>query len=342
MKIGIDASRCSSVESTGTENYSNLLIPPLIKILKEEGQQIILYTKKSFDRKFDGVNIKKIKNKYLWTHLGLGPHSFFDGVDRLFIPAHVVPVLTPLKTITYIHDVCFEEIPFAYSFLNRWYLRLMTAEAVRKSRLITHSKYSAEMIKKYFKTGDKKILIVPPGKIEITNGDSVIPWKKPFILFVGRIETKKNIIAILSAFDELLCRNPGIPYSLVLIGKEGFGSQEIFNFHKMMKNNNRVIFGGYVSESIKDTTLRNASGVIAPSLCEGSSLVLTEARSANVPFAANSCGALEEAGGSKGIYNRNDWSESLRRLISNPIFPEPITRTWDEVAKEVAKVIISG
>lgn len=341
MKIGIDASRCSIEEATGIEIYADNLIPPLIEILRKDGHEVVLYVTKNFEKEFDGVRMEKIPNKILWSHLGLGPRSIFDGVERLFIPSHVTPIFRPKNTFVYIHDVCFESIPRAYYFWNRWYLRLMTGEAARNSHVITHSKDSADSIKKYFKIGGRRIFVVPPAKIKVSEDGFSASFKKPYILFIGRIEAKKNLIALLAAFDKILNGNPEIQHNLVLLGKKGFGGEEIFQFHEKMKNKERIIFDGYADEKNKGAALRNAAGVVVPSLCEGSSMVLMESRSLGIPFAASACGAIKEAGGDKGIYTENNWEEALKKLIYNPVKPELWNRTWEDVAKEVAKIITS-
>ncbi|MDO8512217.1 MAG: glycosyltransferase family 1 protein [bacterium] len=343
MHIGIDGSRCSSKKSTGVERYSLLVLLPLIKELKKRGHQVTIYARENSDV-FNGANVKVFQLRYFWTHLFLGIKSQFDKVDCLFVPSHVLPIIRPKRNVLFVHDVCFEEFPEAYSFFDRIYLRFTTANAVRSANIITHSTSTKEKIANFY--GAKKVTVIKPAAISVVKRETSIAWPKPYLLFVGRIETKKNVKLLLEAFDHLLSRKPEIKHNLVLLGKDGFGSAEIKDFAEKLRHKNRIIFNGYASDGLRDQALREASGLVLPSLCEGSSLVLLEARMARVPFASSACVPCVEAGGDTGIYVQKpttaNWITALENLIFKPVTPAPASyRTWEDVAREIAEVITS-
>lgn len=343
MHIGIDGSRCSSKKSTGVERYSLLVLPPLIKELKRQGHQVTVYARENAEV-FDGATVKISNLRYLWTHLFLGLRSQLDKVDCLFVPSHVLPIIRSKQSVLFVHDVCWEKFPQAYSFFDRLYLRLTTANAARTAHLITHSASTKEKIRNIFDA--KKVSVVKPAAISVVKNETPIDWPKPYLLFVGRIETKKNIKILLHAFDQLLSKKPTIKHNLVLLGKDGYGAQEIKEYSQKLRHKNRIMFYGYASDGLRDQALRETSGLVLPSLCEGSSLVLLEARAARVPFVASACSPCVEAGGGTGIYVNNNavenWTVALDHLILKPVTPEPSpSRTWDDVAREVAEVITS-
>lgn len=341
MHIGIDGSRCGGKNSTGVERYSALLLPELIKLLVRQGHKVTVYARKN-SKLFEGAHVRVLNAPRFWTHLVLGPLSQLDDVDCLFVSSHVLPFLRPKKCVVVLHDICFEQYPLAYSFFDRWYLRLTSADAARRAKIITHSTSTSEKIKKIYNAD--KVFVVPPAAMPVTNQEIALLWRKPYLLFMGRIEEKKNIKTLIIAFDKLLSKRSDIKHNLVLLGKNGYGFSEIHKLHAGLRFRDRIFFQGYVSDEIKDEALREASGIVLPSLCEGTSLVLLEARTARVPFASTFCRACKEAGGQTGIYvtknNVESWVNALESLIESPLSPDPApSRSWAQVAEEVAQVI---
>jgi glycosyltransferase involved in cell wall biosynthesis len=343
MHVGIDGSRCVLDKSTGVERYCLLVLPPLIKELKKKGHKVTVYARKDSSI-FTGAIVKTSDLRYLWSHLYLGIKAQFDGVDCLFVPSHVLPIIRPKKNVIYIHDVCFEEFPKVYPFFQRLYLRLTGANAVRTSSVITHSFATKNQIENIFGAG--RVSVVKPASILVVKNEKSIAWPKPYLLFVGRIETKKNLFMLLEAYDLLLINNPEIKHNLVLIGKDGYGAQEINHFAEKLRNKNRIIFYGYATDGLRDQAMREASGVVLPSLCEGSSLVLLEARATRVPFVASASEPCIEAGGNAGIYVKENlvanWVVALKNLILKPVTPAPVpNRNWEDVAREISEIITS-
>lgn len=344
MRIGIDASRYGEKIKTGVERYSNLLIPPLVKVLKETGHEVILYSNKQLPE-FSGVRNKIFRMKKFWSQLYLGLAAQLDRVDILFVPSHVLPLMRPKNCVVFIHDCCFEEFPDAYSFFDRWYLRLTTAEACRNAKVLTHSNQTAQNLKNIF--GAQDTYVVRPARMDVSSREVTVSFKKPYILYVGRIESKKNIENLIVAFDHLLKKNVDIAHNLILMGSSGYGAEDIFRTHAQLRFKDRIIFSGYSPDKLRDQAMRDASGIVLPSICEGTSLVLLEARTARLPFAASSCQPCREAGGQTGIYVKNnsaeEWTVALNNLIENPRTPDPApTRTWEMAAREIAGIITDG
>lgn len=345
MHLGVDGSRCVEEQATGVERYASLLLPPLIDHLSALGHRITVYSHIPLTIPFPHAHHRVIALPRLWTHLGLGLAAILDRVDRLFIPAHVLPLLRPRSCAIVLHDACFEEVPDAYSFLDRWYLRITTADALRSARVITHSPVSYRALLRSFHADPHAMTIVPPAAMPVGAARVAIPWPKPFLLFLGRIETRKNVGVLLRAFDQLLHTRPELPHHLILLGKSGYGAEAIHALHETLSCRQRVHFRGYADDPLRDTALRTASGLILPSVCEGSSLVLLEARMARLAFASSAHPACREAGSDEGIYvaqgeHANAWVEALQELIDRPHAPAlPPERTWEDVARDVAEIL---
>lgn len=346
MHIGIDASRLLEGRATGVERYSTELIPPLTRELTTRGHRVTVYTQSTLPKSGIVGALHQLPQRRAWTHTVLGPATLRDRVDCLFVPSHVLPIVRPRRSVVVIHDACAEEVPFAYSLRDRWYLRLTIADALRSASVVTHSTASARSLEHHFGTPAHPITVVSPGALPIPPPTMSLRFPKPFLLFIGRIERRKNVAILIQAFDELLTERPHLPHHLVLCGGDGYGAADAHRAADNAKHPERILQVGYADDAVKAAALRGASGVVVPSLCEGSSFVLLEARDAHVPFAVSALDACRDIGGDAGIYVQQpaaveSWRVALTELIDRPIppFPPP-ERTWDDAAHAVADVLV--
>ncbi len=347
MRIGIDGSRLHTSSPSGVEQFSIHLIPAFVAEAQKRHHTCTVYVRTVTNILPSDVQ-RRIPGKFLWTHLGLGPAARKDGMDVLFVPSHVLPLIRPKQCAVFLHDVCFEHAGHAYSHAQRWYLRLTSAEAVRNALVFTHAAHTREALRRIYGKGTFSPQAVRPAPTTVSQSINLPPrWKTihPYLLVVGRVERRKNISVLLHAFDRLIARNPDIPYRLVLIGKDGYGAEAIHATRARMKYADRVLCTSYASPEEKDGIMAQAAGIVHPSLCEGWSFVLSEARSAGKPFAASDIPVCREAGGKHGIYVKspadpNAWMEALYNLIHRPVPPDPNpARTWETVAKECITIL---
>lgn len=345
MRVGIDGSRCFSDRTTGIERYADLLVPELARELDRRGHATTIYIRSPLKAEVADARVRRIGPRRGWTHLGLGPRSLLDRIDVLFVPSHVLPVFRPRRSVVVLHDACAELVPDAYGFWHRWYLRLTMADAVRTATVMTHSTDAAVSIEHIYGPPAVPLRVVSPPAPTITSAAAKLPWRTPFFLYIGRLERRKNVTTLLHAFDAWASAHPDLPHDLVLLGSRGYGWEDIDALLPTLRPRSRLYMAGYMNEEIKAAALRAASGILLPSLCEGSSLVLLEARAAGVPFAAADIGACREAGGDSGVYvhppERVDaWMRALDDLVHHPRQPNPPpARGWNAAAREIADVL---
>jgi glycosyltransferase involved in cell wall biosynthesis len=123
----------------------------------------------------------------------------------------------------------------------------------------------------------------------------------PYLLFVGRIEERKNVRRIVEAFD-ILKRDRGISHRLILAGKPGFGYADVKNAIGASAFQGDIIETGYVSEEEKAELLRHADVFMFPSLYEGFGLPVVEAQAVGTPVVTSNVGSLPEIGGDGASY----------------------------------------
>ena len=110
--IGIDASRSVSAQPTGTELYSRYLIEALLdrapdrfsfRLYFNQAPQSEIRNQKS--------EIKIIPFPRLWTHLRLSTEMIAHRPDLLFVPAHVLPIIHPRRSVVTVHDLGYLYFP---------------------------------------------------------------------------------------------------------------------------------------------------------------------------------------------------------------------------------------
>ncbi len=143
----------------------------------------------------------------------------------------------------------------------------------------------------------------------------------PFFLYVGRLEKKKNIPALVESFSYLRETHPEIKAKLVLIGDAGFGYDEIKYIIEEFDLNDSVIMPGWVAEEDLPYIMSAASAFIFPSKHEGFGIPVLQALACGIPTAVSDLPVLREVAGDAVLYfdhnDRNLMAEALRRIFQD-------------------------
>lgn len=319
--IGIDASRAFLAKRTGIEEYSYQIIKHLRNELAKE--QVVLYVRKqsavSYRQSASEIDfelpenwrVKELWGPRLWTQGGLALEMWLHPPDVLFVPAHTVPWIHPRETVVTVHGLEYELCPEAYSRWERIYMRWSIKHSCRwASKVIAVSENTKRDLMRLYNVPEEKIRVVYEGipnfQFSIFNFQSKFQISKPYFLFIGRIEARKNVARMIEAFDAFK-KKCGTDHVLALAGKPGFGYEKIVNCKLNIEHSPDVLELGYVSEEEKWELLRNAEGFLFPSLYEGFGLPILEAQSVGVPVLTSITSSLPEvAGGPARNASRSD------------------------------------
>ena len=300
MKIGIDGSRAFLKQRTGVEEYSYQVIKELRERLR--GQRVILYLRSQQTIDFSlpaNWQIKKIHCPRLWTQVGLSFELFLHPMDVLFVPAHTVPLFHPRKTVVTVHGLEYEIMPEAYSFFERFYMRLSIKNSCRwAKKIISVSKNTKRDLMDLYAVPEEKINLVYEGyedkaKDLDLSGGGESENLKPYFLFIGRLEKRKNILGIVEAFD-LFKKQTGEAHKLILGGRFGYGGAEIKERIEKSDYKKDIITMGFVADAWKWQLFRNATIFLFPTLYEGFGLPILEAQSVGVPVITSNTSSLPE------------------------------------------------
>ena len=277
----------------------------------------------------------------MWTQIGLRLEMLFHPVDVLFVPAHTVPLIHPKNTVVTIHGLEYEFFPQAYSFWERLYMRWSIKKSCQWAKtIIAVSENTKKDLIKLYKVPEEKIEVIYEGydadaKSQIPNPKSQINSKlqiqnsKPYLLFIGRLEERKNIVGIIKAF-EILKEQYKLPHKLVLAGKFGYGREKIEDSIEDSNFKKDIILPGYVSEEEKWQLFKNADVFLFPTFYEGFGIPILEAQSTGVPVVAGDNSSIPEI-----VDDRRD--EALPRLYRSALLVNPMNA--EQIADAAYKLI---
>ncbi len=359
MKIGIDASRALIKQRTGIEECAYQTIKNLRKPLGDH--EVFLYVKDNGENSFDFDLPKKWKMQvvpfnYFWTQIGLSWEMLMRPVDVLFIPAHTVPFVHPRRTVVTVHGLEYEHCPEGYSLYSRWFHHFFVTRSCRwAKKIISVSQNTKKDLVRMYKTQKEKIVVVYNGfnvKIEHSKFSVKKSFSK-YILYIGRLEERKNIKNIISAF-EILKREYNYKGELLLAGKPGYGYEEIekkINESEFEKDIKRL---GFISEKDKSKLLAEAEIFMFPSLCEGFGIPILEAQSVGVPVVTSNFGPMDEIVGNDEVLTTPTQPEHIAKVAQkilsdrnkyNDVVKKGLENTkrfsWEKCGRGVAKVILA-
>ena len=347
MLIGIDASRAYVSDKTGTENYSYHLINAMLRLPEAKSHTFVLFIRPNTIVPkeivgYSNVIVKEVKFKYLWTQVGLAWETYQKlTIDVLWVPAHTLPVLRKpgLKTVVTIHGLEYQWLPEYKNWLQKWYLPLSTYYAAKHAdKLIAVSQFTANQLKKELHTSSNKIKVVYEGvdfgQPEYAENQLYLKFgitKKQYVLFVGTIQPRKNLVALIEAFALIAKDLPGI--KLVIAGAVGWSCEEVLQAPSRCGIQEKVVFTGRVGEAELSQLYQGAALYVQPSITEGFGLPVLEAMAHKVPVVSSDGGALKEVVGSAGIIVQleNPKSEILnpKQTLNSKIQSEFVDRLAD-------------
>lgn len=320
MVIGIDASRAFVDERTGTENYSYELITQMLRLTTAKKHAFVLFIRPNAKipkelAVYSNVIVKSINYPVLWTQVGLAFETWVTKLDVLWIPAHTLPVLRKrsLKTIVTIHGLEYKYLREYNNWLQRWYLPLSTYYAAKNAtRLICVSESTKHDLVAETGIDAEKTTVIYEGVSFSGKSGWVVGGvaankyyekygieRGKYILFVGTVQPRKNIAALISAYNRVCKDYPD--YKLVIVGGIGWDAERDLAMAEKMGVLDCVIFTGRVSPELLQVLYQGASVYAQPSWTEGFGLPVLEAMASGVPVVVSSGGALPEVVGDAGI-----------------------------------------
>jgi glycosyltransferase involved in cell wall biosynthesis len=373
MLIGIDASRSVALrpaqggaqKRTGTENYSLNLISHLLALQSEHCYRLYFNRPPTCEFQIPNSEFRIMPFPRLWTHLRFSWEMVRYPPDLLFVPAHVLPIVHPRRSVVTIHDLGYLYHPEAHRPLDRIYLDLSTRYNARAAtRLIADSSATQHDLIERYGVGPDKITVVYPGYdktiFQPVRDEETIEVVKArygitddYILFVGTLQPRKNLTSLIKAFSDL--QLPTSNLQLVIAGKKGWLYKEIFRQVEELGLEAKAVFTGYVPEGNLPALLSGARLFVFPSLYEGFGLPVLEAMACGTPVVCSKVSSLPEVAGDAAVLvdpldvkglaaamERVLGDEELRSDLINRGFAQVRKFSWEKCARETLHVLESA
>jgi len=365
IKLGIDAKWYFNGPPSGRVVVRNI-IDSLIQ-LKDEEVQISLFIEASdFQSALDyfpkDVGLIKVgalpnflSNMFLLPKLA----KKFD-LDVVLFQNFGSFSSSGFKKVVYIHDVLFLDYPEFYSKKELIYFKLMpflakgskaliTISNSEKKRLINHKVLNPELIDVVYHGIDSKFKTLSSySDSEISNLNEAYSLPERYILYVGRINIRKNLTNLVRALSLIEDKE----LKLVIVGKVDSKSVDI---EKVINDNSlseRVIFTGHVSDEDLYKIYARAFIFCFPSFAEGFGLPPLEAMSCGVPVVVSTETCMPEVCGDAALYikptDHLDIAEKINSLVGdNALYQMMKDRglshveqfTWNRSAESIINIV---
>ncbi len=251
-----------------------------------------------------------------------------NNLDQFFSPnINFISLTEKIRFILVIHDLSFEFFPDFYSWKRSLWHKFVNPKKLcqRAEEIITPSENTKRDVVREYKVESRKVKVIYPrisslfDERRTANNEQVkLKYNLPdqFILFLGTLEPRKNIVSIIQAFknSELRTKN----YELIIAGAKGWKYQNIL---KEIDKTSGVQYVGYIDEKDKVNLYTMAKLFVFPSFYEGFGLPVLEAMSCGVSVITSNRSSLPEVISSSvtlvNPYNMSEIADGMKLILEN-------------------------
>lgn len=366
LTIGIEAERANLPNPTGVENYAAQMIRNFAR-LDSRNEYVLYFRTKPQDWFYQlpkNFTVKVIPFPKFWTQLRISWEMVTHPVDVLFIAASALPLWHPKKSVVAVHDVAWRMFPEAFPRSMRNYLEWSTKFAVRSAeKIVAISEATKNDLTKFYKASPDKIAVTYlgfDGSFKPLKYDEVQPTLdkydlvyQKYVLFVGTVQPRKNIVRLVEAFQKIRKENH-IEERMVIVGQRGWLWEPIVKKIKMAGSNGSIRYLDYVSKEDLPALIAGARMLTLPALYEGFGLPPLEAMASGVPVVVSNVSSLPEVVGDAGVLVDPNSVDSiaeglLKVLMDNNLREQMIAKglerskqfTWENTARKTLEVFES-
>jgi len=370
MKIAIDVSRIAN-EKAGVGRYTANLVKTLIdKDTKNEYLLLCSFFRGDEEKRkimsaYQRPNVKikylKLPGKFkesLW-HSKLPLVERFLGDADVYLAPTFLDVISNLKIpqAVVIHDLSTFKYPEHLGKKQADYFNRQTRKAVKLAKkIIAISENTEKDLLEILKVPEQKIEVIYPGQSKFAEISPNLPAglkEQSYVLYVGTVEPRKNLIGLFEAYA-LLAPTLQEKYPLVVVGAQGWNTGDTYRVFSALKLENKVKFLGYQPDKMLAKLYKEAAVFCYPSLYEGFGIPVLEAMEFSLPVVTSNISSLPEVAGEAAVLvdpsSSRSISEALQRLLEHKDEAEVLGKKakiqaqkfdWQKTAQKVSKMLES-
>lgn len=353
MKIGVDIRCLSEGRKSGVEQYAIKVLERLFETDHENTYVLFFnsYKGRNFDfdweERYENVQVRdfrfpnKLLNFLIWFFGWPKIDLLLGGLDVFFAPnINFIALSKNCKKVLTMHDLSFQWLPDTFSFKRRlWHFLINPRKLCRQfDRILAVSQSTKDDLVSLYGIDSEKIKVCPPpldfgfyAPLEHLESEKIQKTIKKyslyddFILFLGTIEPRKNIISLIEAFEalkeELLKEKfkRAEKIKLVVAGSLGWKYEGIFRSAGKSKFKNDIIFTDFVKDEDKACLYALSSVFVYPSYFEGFGFPPLEAMAGGVAVVSSNCSSMPEILGDAAIlvdpYRPYEIAIAMKKLL---------------------------
>lgn len=361
LRIGIDYTAAIH-QQAGIGRYTRGLVEGIAKLDSEHEYVLFVAGGKSRSPSFSFKMPRNFRVRrfplsdrlltIIWhrLHLPLPVDLLIGSVDVFHSPDYVLPPLRQGRKVVTIHDLSFLRYPEgAEPSLGQYLGRAVSGAARRADLVLADSENTKQDI--------IELLGVPPGKVEVLypgvdgrfrplEDEGLLARVRelyglsfPFILSLGTLEPRKNLVTLLDAYAALRATGD-LSHRLVVAGEKGWLYEGIFRRVKELSLEGEVIFLGFVADENLPALYNLAELFVFPSLYEGFGLPPLEAMACGTPIVTSDSSSLPEVVGEAGLMvsgeDTKGLTQAIRRVLDDAALREDLAEKGLRQARNFA------
>jgi glycosyltransferase involved in cell wall biosynthesis len=340
MHIGIDA-HAIGARQAGNETYIGNLIKSLAEVDGDNRYTLYLTNAEAaarwragFTKQYPNFDVRLLPppTPLVRVPVALEFELRRRPVDLLHVQ-FTAPLFCPVPVIATIHDLAFEHMPETFTRRGSLQLKFTVRwTAKRAARIATVSEYSRQDLITTYKLPPEKVVVThngigpifspqPASSDEAQKLRHRFGIERDFILAVGSLQPRKNLVRLIRAYAKLRGRKDGFNHQLVIAGRKLWLANEIFAEAKRQEWARDVILTGYVPDEDLPAFYRAASAFVYPSLFEGFGIPPLEAMACGTPVVTSNTSSLPEVAGDAALlidpYDEHDLANALLRIVND-------------------------
>ncbi len=315
IQVAIDGNEANCAGRVGSNVYAFEILRALEKITARARRQfqitVFLASKPELDMppERSGWKYKVVGPRVAWTQLGLPLYLFVHQMDFdvFFTPGHYAPRWCAVPFVNTVMDLAFIPYPELFRARDLYKLENWTRYSVKHAqKVVCISRFTRGEVRKYYGRALSDLLVAYPalsGKPlrlsaaasrQILRDLHVGP---KYFLYLGTLQPRKNIVAMIEAFEKLHEDKRFVDYQLVLAGKNGWLTGEIEKKIMSSPVSQKIVLTGFVSEVQKAALLSHAMATLNLGIYEGFGIPSLESLAYGVlPIVANNTSMIEVVG----------------------------------------------
>lgn len=357
MKIGFDASDLCTGRADGTTRFTGEVLKRLPGLLPHDEVHVFA----PCDKEMPGTIWHSSPFPKFWTQLRLPLSLFSVRPHALFMPIQQLPIIRPprMRTVSVVHDLAFHMYPDQFTYKDWLLLHAFTAQVAHEAdEIIAVSQSTADDIAKYYGR-TKNVHVVHHGvdhnRFHTKNIEA--NWnvlqkqfpqlKKPYLLFVGQIQPRKNLVRLVAAFEEVKSKHPEL--QLVIASGHGWLQEKTLERIQASRFADNIHMLGRVSDELLPALYQHAAVFVLVSMYEGFGLPALEALACGAPVVASNTSSLPEVVGDVGVLVNPSHVPSIRDGIMKALQDPQTFRkagpiqaskfTWDNTTQKIVDIL---